>query len=232
MKQLLARLRNLWLKSLRLRSVNWFALAGGVLTLVLAFASFFMPWWQITVGQTLATVRFSPASLSPTIIGYDMGIPMIAVMTWIIIMLLILAGVTLVIYSVFTMKPYSKSLLCFAYKKPVQTLVGFVLLMLLLTNIGTILGIFWGPSMSTGMDLNLPWNGYKMIKLPDSFAQGMVAGISVSAQVGWTFWLAVADAGLSICARVYHRKIEHLSHLDVEKVLTILEVNRPLVANA
>jgi hypothetical protein len=54
----------------------------------------------------------------------------------------------------------------------------------------------------------------------------------VSAQLGWTFWLAVAVAPLCISARIYHRKLEHFPSLDIEVTPTILEVEKPLVANA
>jgi hypothetical protein len=39
-------------------------------------------------------------------------------------------------------------------------------------------------------------------------AQGAIRGITVSAEFGWTFWLAVAVAGLCLAAKIYHKKLD------------------------
>jgi len=202
-------LKNLSLniRNLNLKSVNWFALVGGTLTLVLTIASVFVPWWQITVGQTLATVSISPVSLSTIAMGYNVALPIITAIGWMFMVLLISAGIALIVYSIMPTKPYSKHLLGFAYKKPLGTFIGFVILMLLLTNAGTIFGIIAGPNMA-GADLNIPWNGPKTLHLPSSMAQGILLGIAISASLEWTFWLAVIVAALCVAARLYHKKLD------------------------
>jgi len=187
--------------------VNWFALVGGTLTLVLTVASIFVPWWQITVGQTLATVSISPVSLSTIAMGYNVALPIITAIGWMFMVLLISAGIALTVYSIMPTKPYSKRLLGFAYKKPLGTFIGFVILMLLLTNAGTIVGMIAGPNMA-GADLNIPWNGPKTLHLPSSMAQGILLGIAISASLEWTFWLAVIVAALCVAARLYHKKLD------------------------
>ena len=192
---------------LNVKSVNWFALFGGVLTLVLTVASMFVPWWQITVGRTLAKVSFSPVSLSTNVIGYNIAIPIIMTISWMFTVLLVSAGVVLIIYSIMPMKPYSKRLLGFAYKKPLGTLIAFIVLMLLLTNAGTMFGTMPRSSSLSGADLNVPWVGAKTLHLPSSMAQGTILGIAISAEIEWTFWLAVIVAGLCVAARLYHKKL-------------------------
>ena len=187
--------------------MNWFALVGGTLTLVLTVASIFVPWWQITVGQTLATVSISPVSLSTIAMGYNVALPIITAIGWMFMVLLISAGIALTVYSIMPTKPYSKRLLGFAYKKPLGTFIGFVILMLLLTNAGTIVGMIAGPNMA-GADLNIPWNGPKTLHLPSSMAQGILLGIAISASLEWTFWLAVIVAALCVAARLYHKKLD------------------------
>jgi len=204
------------IRNLNVKSVNWFALVGGVLTLVLTVASMFAPWWQITLGRTLATVGFSPVSLSTNIIGYSVALPIVQAISWMFIVLLISAGIVLIVYSIMPTKPYSKRLLGFAYKKPLGTLVAFVVLMLLLTNAGTILGMMAGSSNLSGADLNVPWIGAKTLHLPSSMAQGTILGIAISAEIEWTFWLAVTVASLCVAARLYHKKLDR-SALD-EKI--------------
>jgi len=193
---------------LNVKSVNWFALFGGVLTLVLTVASMFVPWWQITVGRTLAKVSFSPVSLSTNVIGYNIAIPIIMAVSWMFIVLLVSAGIVLIVYSIMPTEPYSKRLLGFAYKKPLGTLIAFIVLMLLLTNAGTMFGTMSRSSSLSGADLNVPWVGAKTLHLPSSMAQGTILGIAISAEIEWTFWLAVTVAALCIAARLYHKKLD------------------------
>jgi hypothetical protein len=196
-------------KNVHAKNVNWFASAGGALTLVLAAASLSVPWWQITLGQTLARIGFSPGNLSTNIVGYSVALPIIAAVSWMFMGLLVSAGIVLVVYSIMPSKPYSKGLLGFAYKKPLGTLIAFLVLLLLLTNSGTILSIMPGSSNLSAADLNVPWTGTKTLQLPSSMAQGStIRGITVSTEFGWTFWLAVAVAGLCVAARLYHKKLE------------------------
>jgi hypothetical protein len=194
-------------KDLHVKSVNWFALVGGALTLVLAVASLFVPWWQVTVGQTLARIGFSPVNLSTNIVGYCVALPIIVAISWMFMVLLVSAGTVLVVYSIMPAKPYSKRLLGFAYKKPLGTLIAFLVLLLLVTNSGTILGMMLGSSSLSGADLNVPWTGAKTLQLSSSMTQGTIRGITVSAEFGWTFWLAVAVAGLCVAARLYHKRL-------------------------
>jgi hypothetical protein len=199
---------SLIVKDLNVKRVNWFALVGGALTLVLTVASLFVPWWEVTVGQTFGRVGFSPVNLSTNILGYSVALPILVAIGWMFMVLLVSAGIVLVVYSILPTKPYSKRLLGFAYKKPLGALIAFVVLMLLITNAGTILGMIAGSSGFAGADLNLPWVGAKTLQLPSSMAQGAVRGIAISAELGWTFWLAVTVAALCVAARLYHKKLD------------------------
>lgn len=200
--------RILNVKNRRLKEVNWFALAAGPLTLTLAVASLSVPWWQLTVGQTLVKIGFSPVSLSTNILGYNVALPIINALNWMFMALLLSAGTVLAVYSVKPLMPYSKRLLGFAYKKPLATLISFLVFLLLVTNSGAILGLIMTGSNMSGADLNVPLTGERTLKLPSSVSQGTISGISVSTDFEWTFWLAVTVAGLCIAARLYHRKLE------------------------
>jgi hypothetical protein len=195
-------------KNLHLKNVNWFALVGGALVIVLAVSSMYVPWWQITVGQTLVTIGLSPVNLSTNIVGYNVILPIIAAIGWMFMAMLVSAGIVLIIYSIMPSKPYSKRLLGFAYKKPLGTLIAFIVLLLLITNAGTILGMIARPSNFSAADLNIPWFGAKTLRVPSSIAQDTIRGIAVSAQLEWTFWLAVAAAALCVGARLYHKKLD------------------------
>jgi hypothetical protein len=141
-------------------------------------------------------------------VGYSVALPIIVAVSWMFMVLLVSAGVVLVVYSIMPSKPYSKRLLGFAYKKPLGTLIAFLVLLVLMTNSGTIFGMMLGSSGLSGADLNVPWTGAKTLQLPSSMAQGVVRGIIVSAEFGWTFWLAVVASGLCVAARLYHKKLD------------------------
>ena len=202
MKSLALNLRNL-----RVNRVNWFALVGGALTIVLAASSLFVPWWQITIGQTLAKVGFSPVNLGTNIVGYSVVLPIVTAIGCMFFLLLVSAGIVLIIYSIIPGRPYSKRLLSYAYKKPLGTLIAFIVLMLFVTNAGIIFGMMAGSSGKSGADLNVPWVGAKTLKLPSSMSQGILRGIAISTEFEWTFWLAVSVGVLCVAARLYDKKL-------------------------
>ena len=207
------------LKNLHLKNINWFALVGGVLTLVLAVASVFVPWWQLTIGQTIARIGLSPVNMPTNIMGYSVAIPIIETINWIFMATFVACGIVLAVYSIFPTKPYSKRLLTFAYKKPFEILIAFIVLMLLLTNLGMIIGTM--AQRSTGQsvgDLNVPWVGAKNLQLPSAVGQSMAGSIAVSTGFGWTFWLAVIVAALCLGAGIYHKKLD--------KQTTVGNINR------
>jgi hypothetical protein len=140
--------------------------------------------------------------------GYNVALPIIVTISWIFMVMLVSAGIVLVVYSIVPTKPYSKRLLGFAYKKPLGTLIAFVVLMLLMTNAGTISETVLGSSRLSGADLNIPWAGAKTLQLPSSMSQGMLGGIAISAEIEWTFWLAFTVAVLCVGARLYHKKLD------------------------
>jgi hypothetical protein len=196
------------IRDLHLRDVNWFALAGGALTILLAAASLYVPWWQLTVGQTLAKISFSPVNLSTTAMGYSIAVPIIMAVGWMFMLMLLSAGIVLAVYSIMPLMPYSRLLLSFAYKKPLATIIAFLVFLLLVTNSGAIISMIIGSSRMSGADLSLPWSGAKTLQLPSSMTQGTIQGVNVSTELGWTFWLAITVAGLCIAARIYHVRLE------------------------
>ena len=210
MKSLVLNLRNV-----HVNNVNWFALVGGALTIVLTVSSMFVPWWQITIGQTLAKIGFSPVNLSTNIVGYNIALPIVTAISYMFFLLLVSAGIVLIIYSIIPGNPYSKRLLSYAYKKPLGTLIAFILLMLFVTNAGIIFGMMAGSSGMSGADLNFPWVGAKTLQLPSSMSQGILRGIAISAELEWTFWLAVSVGVLCVAARLYDKKLYRHTADDV-----------------
>jgi hypothetical protein len=182
-----------------LRSINWLALVAGILVLVLIPLSFISPWWQLTIGENLLTVKSSPVNSYFGFMATNLVVPLLWALNLTVILFLLASGVAMLIYSFVAAKPYSKDLLDFAYRKPLYMVIFFVAGL-----IGTIL------VLQAALKLDIPLMGTSNITLPSSLTNGADVSVVVVAGFGWAFWLAVAAAAMCIAARIYHRKL-HLS---------------------
>jgi hypothetical protein len=203
-----------------MKAINWFALAAGSLSIVLAAASLVVPWWQVTVGS-LATLGWSPVKLSINVSGFSLAVPVLTVIGVIFTLFIVVPGIVLIIYSVFPTKPYAKHMLGFAYKKPLGVFILFLAVLLLLANSGTIAAALFHGSLGSALTTSgLPISSLPISSLPISslnmplwgtrtFSLSLSAlGISIpiSTSIQWTFWLAAVVAALCVAARIYHRK--------------------------
>jgi len=58
--------------------INWFALVAAVLTFILIAVSWFVPWWQFTVGNpAIAEVHFSPVNFNTSFFDSTLTTPLI-----------------------------------------------------------------------------------------------------------------------------------------------------------
>ena len=197
------------------RVINWFGVAAGVTILLVVAVSFFVPWWQLTVGEDLVQVYASPVNTNFGLFGTTFTVPMIWALNLICILTLVASGVIMLLYSVVPTKPYSKELLGFSYKKPLYVLVAFLVGLIAITSIAGALG------------LNLPLMGKANVSLPTNFTLGANISASVLAGFLFPFWLAIASAALCIGARLYHR------HVVAQKTDSVapLESHRNLAAS-
>jgi hypothetical protein len=176
--------------------INWFGFAGGISLIVLIIVSVFVPWWQLTVGDDLVTANASPLNTNFNFIGDSLTIPLIMALNITSVISLTAAGIVMLIYSVKPLKPYSKKLLGFAYKKPLYSVLLFV--------IGLILIIIIAGSVF-GLDVSL--FGSQISTLPADLTQGVTISVSMTAEFQWPLLFALVTAGLFIAARFYHKKI-------------------------
>lgn len=181
------------------RRINYVALAAGVLSLVLLALSWFVPWWQFTVGNpAIATVNFSPVNFNFSLFNTLLTVPLIWALNVASLLTLLAGGIALVVYAVMPQKSYSKQILGFGYKKPLYALILFIIELLVL---------YFSATMISGV--SFPIMGQGVLSLPASIAPG---GVSVSVAVrtafGWSFYFAIAVVVLCIAARFYHVKAE------------------------
>jgi len=176
--------------------INWFGLAGGATTILVIAVSMFYPWWQLTVGDDLVKVNASPVNMNFGFLGTTFTIPFIWALNVVSILILLASGIAMLVYSIIPRKSYSEHLLGFGYKKPLFTLLFFVIGLVVTTVI-----------CQAVLSINVPLMGSTTSTLPIPFASGITISVLLSAAFQWSFWLAVVAAGLCIAARLYHRKV-------------------------
>ena len=179
------------------RSINWFGLSAGIITLIVLVISFYVPWWQLTIGENLIKVNASPVNTNFGLFGgAQFTIPLIWALNLISILTFTACGVVMLIYSVNPTKSYSKHLLGFSYKKPLYAVVSFAVGLVVIVIIAGFLG------------MSIPLMGSATVTLPTKFISsdlGISALVSGSFQL--PFYLAIVAAALCIAARLYHRNL-------------------------
>lgn len=199
--------------------INWFGFAGGILLIILVIVSVFVPWWQLTVGDDLVTANASPLNTNFNFIGDSLTIPLIVALNIASVISLTAAGIVMLIYSVKPLKPYSKKLLGFAYKKPLYSVLLFVIGLVLVTIIA---GLLFG--------LDVPLFGSQLSTLPADMTQGVTVSVSMTAGFQWPFLFAIVTTGLCIAARFYHKKI--LPTTQIPSVVKTPKIINPISTSA
>lgn len=188
------------------RKINWFGFAAGVVILVVLVISFYLPWWQLTVGENVVKVNVSPVNTNFGVFGAQFTVPLIWALNIISILTLTLSGGAMLIYSIFPTKSYSKELLGFSYKKPLYILILFVSGLLVIISI---LGVF---------GFSIPLLGSANLAIPTQFIPtGLSIGALVSGSFQLPFYLAILAAALCIAARLYHKRLAE-AHIKVFKL--------------
>lgn len=179
-----------------LTRINWFALAGGVATIALIAASLVAPWWHLSVGDNLLNVNASPINMNLGFLETSFTIPFLLALNIVSILMLLASAIVMMIYSIIPNKSYSKHLLGFGYKKPLFTVLFFVIGLVATTMI-----------CQAVVGINLPLMGSTTSTLPIPFVSGVNLTVVLSAGFQWPFWLSIVAAGLCITARIYHSKV-------------------------
>jgi len=175
--------------------INWFGFVGGIITIIVVFVSMFYPWWQLTVGELFKT-NASPVNTNFGLLGTAFTIPFIWALNIMSLLMLISSGIVMLIYSIIPTKTYSKDLLNFSYKKPLFSLIFFVVGLLTVILI-----------LQAVLSISVPLVGSATVILPDSLTQGLSVSLFLSAGFQWPFWVGVVASSLCIAAKLYHKGI-------------------------
>ena len=193
------------------KAINWFALAAGALMLVVVALSIFTPWWKLQIGSGtgFVTINANPFYTSFDVLHLNFVIPFLFAINIGIIALFAASGVIFIIYSVKPTKSYSKHLLSYGWKRPLYTVIGFIVLIVVILYVAP--DIINSMSHSSTVPVPIvPLIGSSVIQFSSGVfgsSNAVQVGITVVTAFGYTFYLAVAAAALGIVARIYHRRI-------------------------
>jgi len=185
-----------------MREISWVALIGGVLTLVVVLVSVFVPWWRLSAGENLIEVGVSPFDLDVSLLGRPLTIAVVGAFNLSAVLLFVVSGVVMLIYSVVPTRSYARHFVGFAYSKPLAVLLSFVVLVFGLSMV-----------LQVVAKLSVPVWGSATVVLPAGFVPGVDLRVSlvVTATFQWSFWLAVFASGVCVVARLYHRRFGRVS---------------------
>jgi hypothetical protein len=186
---------------------NWFVLTVGILMLAVVCLSIFTPWWRLQIGSgtTFATINADPFYTNFGVLGLNFVIPIIFAINIGTMALFTISGALLILYSIKPTKSYSKQLLCYAYKRPIYTFVGFIVTLLVVSYALPIV-----VNKVGGVNLSVPLFqlvGTSIIQLPAHLSGSSIQiGVTVVTAFQYTFYLGVIATALAIVARIYYRK--------------------------
>jgi uncharacterized integral membrane protein len=181
---------------MKTKQINWFALIGGILILVLLPISIYFSWWQLAIGKNLLTINVSPVNTNITLFGTQFSAPLIWAMNLTGSLTFLASGIIMLIYALIPAKPYSIDLLSFAYRKPLYIVILYLAGLLVMTF-----------AAQAFLGQGIPIIGSTNLVLPSSMTMGANISVLVTSAFQWPFYLAIITAGLSIIARVYHIKL-------------------------
>ena len=171
------------------RKINWFGLAAGIITLIVLVISFYVPWWQLTIGENLIKVNASPVNTNFGLFGTQFTVPLIWALNLISILTFTASGLVMLIYSLNPTKSYSKHLLGFSYKKPLYVLI-----------------IFCGWSSSNYNNRWVPWNEHSSHGLNNSFFADAIHVLGLKHQRFGFRKLSIALLPCNSSRRTMHRR--------------------------
>ena len=157
--------------------------------------SLYLPWWQLTIGENLTKINASPVYTNFGLLGTQFTMPLIWALNLITILTFTACGVVMLVYSLVPTKPYAKQLLGFSYRKPLYTVVSFVVILAIIILIAGHFG------------LSIPLMGSATVTLPGSWTMGATVSALLSGNFQVSFWLAIVAAALCFAARLYHSRV-------------------------
>jgi hypothetical protein len=179
------------------RTINWFALAAGITTLIVLVISLYIPWWQLTIGNNFFNIYTSPINTNFGLYGSQFTIPLIWAWNLSNILLFTAGGIIMLLYAFIPTKPYSKELIGFSWKKPLYALVSFVVGLVIINVAAGYLGASFPLMGSANINFSFP----SFIPISATINTPVTTAFLLP------FWLAIVAVVFCVGARIYHGKL-------------------------
>ena len=186
--------------NMKIKQLNWFAMAGGILLLLLIPISIYISWWKLIVGENLLAVNASPTNTNINLLGTPLSPPLIWAMNITGILTFLACGIIMLIYSIIPTKSYSQDLLSFGYRKPLYVVILYIVGLLIIT-----------VALQSFLGIDVPTVGTSTLALPTNLTSGVSISVMLTSAFQWPFLLGIFAAALCIIARVYHKFLPKLS---------------------
>jgi len=185
-------------------SVNWFGLIAGIF--MIAFGVLAPVWWRITLGGEAVVAELSPFNINMTALGAPMTSTLISFICLGARIAISIAGVLMILGSLFTRQWWSRKLVQFGSLKMLWMVVGIVVMGVLMGAVVPALASGMAGGAGAQIQMNIPTlsgGGNLTVQM------GEQATLSAPVTMALTgaFFAAIVASALGIAARVYHRRL-------------------------
>jgi len=190
------------------KQINWPRLVAGILMFILPFAG---PWWTAEVGEGALEFGISPFDMRMVIGGQPLHSDLIGLFLLATKISFLVAGVFVVLSALSPRKWWSPHLCGFGIRKPLWSVVGIVLTLLLGAFFVNVFlpGLLSSMGEGAEVQLNVPYLAGASTAHLSFQSQGSTVEITAPLEVGLTgaFWLAVITVGCALGSGIYSKRV-------------------------
>jgi hypothetical protein len=185
------------------RQINWLGVIAGIMMIVMPLTG---AWWNLRIGTGAIDVATSPYDVRITALGQPMSSDLVTYTCLGVKISLVLAGIFLLLASLFVEKWWSKRLLKFGVMKVFWMVIGLVVMLLIMSivvnkvlpNYVSELRGFSIPTISGSSTSTLTMG---------SGGTQTIISIPISMGLTGSFVFAIVAAVFGVLARIYHRRL-------------------------
>ncbi|MEM2192656.1 MAG: hypothetical protein QXG38_03475 [Candidatus Hadarchaeales archaeon] len=190
---------------MKLAEINYLGAGLGVLMLLLPFLG---PWWIVEVGDGAFHFETSPFELNVRLAGMPLESPLIGLFLLATKISFLIGGTFVLLASIFPKSWWARKLFRFGVMKPLWSVVGLVITIVVGTFlVNNVLPNFLSSMAGSSVvqSLNIPY-----------FQGGTAAAFQIGPAtitapvkifLGGGFWAGVVASAIGIGARVYQKKL-------------------------